>query len=143
MFFPKESAWDVMHERVHCHDEAANYQLPTAATFWVVQIVSAEEWSSLTQNLMQVHCCASSVILNATATQHTISLNRIYHTHWLVEWNHHCSLMSIPVHSPWSYESFKICLPNIKSLLLVSARLKFQVLNMLFICFYIYTKLHY
>ena len=36
----KHSAWDVMHEQAHCHDEAANHQLPTAAGFWITQIVS-------------------------------------------------------------------------------------------------------
>ena len=44
---PKNSAWDVMHERVWCCDKAANHQLPIAAAFWIFQIVSAEECSSL------------------------------------------------------------------------------------------------
>ena len=42
-----------------------------------------------------------SVILNATGTQYTRSLNGIYHPHWLVQWHHHCSHRHIPVHSPW------------------------------------------
>ena len=42
-----------------------------------------------------------SVILNATATQYACSFNGIYRPHWLVQWSHHCSLMHIPVHSPW------------------------------------------
>ena len=65
----KTSAWDVMHE--HCHDEAANQQLPTAAAFWIIRIVSAEECSSLMQNLMQIRCSTCSVILNVMATQYT------------------------------------------------------------------------
>ena len=31
----------------------------------------------------------------------TCSLSGIYHPHWLVQWNHHCSRMHIPVPSPW------------------------------------------
>ena len=69
--------------------------------FWIIRIVSTEECSSLMQNLRQIRCCTHSVILNATATQYTCSLNRIYHPHWLVQWSHHCSHMCIPVHSPW------------------------------------------
>ena len=36
---PKISAWDVMHERACCHDEAANHQLPIAEAFWIIQII--------------------------------------------------------------------------------------------------------
>ena len=43
--------------------------------FWVIQIVSVEECSSLTQNLMQSHCSTCSVTLSVTATQYTGSLN--------------------------------------------------------------------
>ena len=42
-----------------------------------------------------------SVILNATATQYTCSLNGIYCPHWLVLWSRHCSHMCIPVPSLW------------------------------------------
>ena len=90
-----------MHELVHCYDEAVNHQLPIAATFWIIQIVSIEECSSLMQNLMQICCSTCSVILNAIATQYTCSLNGIYRPHWLVQWSYHYSHMSIPVHSPW------------------------------------------
>ena len=38
----KTSAQDVMHEPALC-DEAANHQLPTAASFWIIWIVSVEE----------------------------------------------------------------------------------------------------
>ena len=31
---PRKSAWDTMHERARCRDEAANHQLPIAAAFW-------------------------------------------------------------------------------------------------------------
>ena len=91
-----------MHEQVYHHDDkAANHQLPIALTFWIIQIVSVEECSSLTQNLMQICYSTCSVILNATATQYTCSLNGVYRPHWLVQWSHHCSRMCIPVHSPW------------------------------------------
>ena len=30
----KNSARDIMHEWVHCHDEAANHQLPITTAFW-------------------------------------------------------------------------------------------------------------
>ena len=32
-------------------------QMPIAADFWIIWIVSMEECSSLMQNLMQIHCC--------------------------------------------------------------------------------------
>ena len=98
---PKNSAWDVMHEGVQCNDEAANQQLPIAAASWIIWIISTEECSILMQNLMQIPCCPCIVILNATDTQYTCSLNSIYCPHWLVQWSRHCSLMCIPVHSPW------------------------------------------
>ena len=98
---PKNSPQDVMHEQGRCHDEAANHQLPIAPAFWIIQIVSTEECSGLTQNLMQICCSTCSVILNVTATQYTCSLNGIYHLHWLVQWSCHCSRMRIPVYSPW------------------------------------------
>ena len=68
---PKNSARDMMHELAHCHDEASDLQLPIAAAFWTIWIVSVEECSSLMQNLMQICCSTHSVILNATATQYT------------------------------------------------------------------------
>ena len=77
----KTSAWDVIHEQVCCWDEAANHQLPTAAIFWIIQIASTEECSSLTQNVMQIRCSACSVILNVTATQYSCSLNSVYRPH--------------------------------------------------------------
>ena len=76
---PKHSAWDVMHEQAHCHDEAANHQLPVAAGFWIIPIDSLEEFSSLMQNLMQIPCSTCWVILNEMATQYTCSLNGVYH----------------------------------------------------------------
>ena len=97
----KNFAWDMMHKRVSCHDEAANHQVPIAVAFWISWIVSTEECSSLVQNLMQIDCCIRSVTLNGTATQYTCSLNSVYHPHWLVQWSHHCSHMRIPVRSPW------------------------------------------
>ena len=69
--------------------------------FWIIWIASMEKCSSLLQNLMQIHCCNRSVILNVMVTRYTYSLNGIYHPHWLVQWSHHCSHTNIPVHSPW------------------------------------------
>ena len=43
---PKNSAWDVMHERACCGDEAASHQLPIDAAYWTTWIVSTEECSS-------------------------------------------------------------------------------------------------
>ena len=101
LMFCQNPAQDVIDEWVCCCDEAANHQLPIAFAFWVIWIVSREECSSLTQNLMQICCSCCSVILNVTATQYTCSLNGIYRPHWLVQWNRHCSHMHILVHSPW------------------------------------------
>ena len=33
---PKTSAGDVTHERVCCHNEPANHQLPIVAAFWII-----------------------------------------------------------------------------------------------------------
>ena len=77
-------------------------QSPVAhVALWTTQTVSTEEYSNLTQNLIQIRWPTCSVILNATATQYTCSLNCIYHPHWLVQWSCHCSHMRIPVHFPW------------------------------------------
>ena len=81
--------------------EAASAQLPIAAVFWIIPIVSMEECSSLKQNLIQICFSTHAVILNAMATEYTCSLNGIYHPHWLVHWRPRCSHMNIPVHSPW------------------------------------------
>ena len=57
---PKNSAQDMMHEQVHCCDEAAKHQSPIAVAFRITWIVFAEECSSLMQNLMQIHCSTQS-----------------------------------------------------------------------------------
>ena len=82
-------------------DETPNHQLPIAVAFWIIPIVSVEESSSLMQNMMQIRCSTSSVILNVMATQYTCLFYSICHPHWQVQWSHHCSHMYIPVHSPW------------------------------------------
>ena len=33
---PKNSSWDMMHERAHCPDEVVNHHLPTAVAIFVV-----------------------------------------------------------------------------------------------------------
>ena len=96
---PKNSEQDMMHEQGCCCDEAANHQLPMAAAFWIIPIVSLEEWSSLMHNLVQIHCSTPSVILNMMATQCTCSLSGIYWPHWLV--NPSFFTCILPVHSPW------------------------------------------
>ena len=73
----KQVAWDMMYKQVRCHAEAANQQLPIAAAFCIIWIVSVEECSSFTQNLVQIYCSTCSVILNVKATQYTCSLNSI------------------------------------------------------------------
>ena len=40
---PQNSARDVVHEQGCYHEKAANHQLPIAATFYIIQIVSTEE----------------------------------------------------------------------------------------------------
>ena len=75
-----------MQKLAHCCDEAANPQLPIAVAFCIIQIVAAEEGSSLMQNLMQIYrSLIYSVIVNATATQYTCSLNSVYRPHGLVQ----------------------------------------------------------
>ena len=58
-------------------DEDAHYQLPIAMAFWIIWILSAEECSSLMQNMMWIHCSTHSFILNVRATQYTCSLKGI------------------------------------------------------------------
>ena len=98
---PKTSAQGMMLDWACCCDEAADHQLPITVSFSIIWIVLMEECSSLTKNLMQIHCCPCSVILNVTPTQYTCSHNSVYSSHWLVQWSCHCSHMCIPVHSPW------------------------------------------
>ena len=71
---PQKSAGDVMHEQSCCHNEDANHQLPKAAAFWIVWIVSPEEYSSLTQNLMQIHCSTHSVWMPWPHSTHVHSM---------------------------------------------------------------------
>ena len=93
------SAHNMMHAWAHCHDEAANHQLPIAMDFWIIQIVSAEECSSLMQNLMQIHCSTHSECDRHTAHMHP--LNSTHCPHWLVQWSHHCPCMCTLVHCPY------------------------------------------
>ena len=67
-----------MHEWVGCCDEAASHHFPIAVAFGVIRIVSSEECLSLMQNLMQIHCCTRSVILNVMTTQYKRSLDGVY-----------------------------------------------------------------
>ena len=67
---PKTSAQGMMLDWACCCDEAADHQLVTAAVFWIIWIVSAEECSGLTRNLMQILCSSHSLILNVMITVH-------------------------------------------------------------------------
>ena len=49
---PQNSAWDVMHEQVHCRDEGAYHQVPIVVAFCIIWIVFTLECSSLKQHLM-------------------------------------------------------------------------------------------
>ena len=72
MFCPKKnSAQEVLHEQEHCHGETANHQWPIAAAFLIIQIASTEEFSSLTQNLMQIHC---STHCHCECSGHTVHM---------------------------------------------------------------------
>ena len=61
-------------EWAHCRGEAAGHQLPIAAAFWIIWIVSVEECWSFTQNLMLICCSTCSDILNVMATQYACSV---------------------------------------------------------------------
>ena len=45
--FTKNSVLDKIYEWAHCHDEAANHQLPIAMAFWIIWIVSRRGMSKL------------------------------------------------------------------------------------------------
>ena len=95
-------SWPYLKHLYHIFICAALTALSSKA-FWIIWIVSVEECSSLTQNLMQIRCSTHSIILNAMTTQYTCSLNGTYLCHWLVQWGCHYSRICIPVpvHSPW------------------------------------------
>ena len=99
--FTKNPCTGCERELVHCHDEAANHQLPIAAAFWIIQNSFCREMSKLNPKFDSVHCSTLSVTLNAMATQYMCLLNSTYRPHWLVQWSRHCSHMHSPVHSPW------------------------------------------
>ena len=72
----KSPGWfDVSPKTLHkmCCDEAAHHQLPTAAAFWIIQIVSVEEYSSLIQILMQMCCSTCSAIWMHSHTVHLLT----------------------------------------------------------------------
>ena len=43
LMFPKKTLHDVMHEWVHCDDEAANHQLPISMAVFIMLHLSASE----------------------------------------------------------------------------------------------------
>ena len=89
---PKNSAQDLMGEWVHCCDEDANHQLSIAMAFWIIQIVSAEECSSLMQNMVQI-CCSTSCHFECDS--HTV--------HKLTEWHLPPPLTSIVMSSLFTH----------------------------------------
>ena len=90
-------SWDsVMPEQTCCRDEAASHQLSMTGLL-THRIVSVEEYSNLTQNLMQIHWSTCSVILNVTATQYTCSLDGVYCPHWPVKLSFFMSVHSSPL----------------------------------------------
>ena len=94
----KNSVWDVIHEQVCCHDEAASHQLPIATAFWIIWIIHRGMFK------LNAKFDANSLLYSLSHFQcngHTVHmLNSVYLPHWLVWWGHHCSCMHIPVHSP-------------------------------------------
>ena len=91
-----------MHEQAHCHDEAANLQLPITVAFCIIQIISQEECSSLKQHLMQICCSNCLVFLNWWSyTTNAYSMSSTASTDQCSEVTLNHSHMSIPGHSPW------------------------------------------
>ena len=86
----------MMHKRVSCHDEAANHQLPIAAAFRIMSIVSAEECSSLAQNVMQTHCSTQSSCMRQPHSTRAHSTASTAPTDWYSEVVivHTCALQS-------------------------------------------------
>ena len=69
----------MLHQKtLHCCDEASSHQLPIAATFWMIQIISAEECSSVMQ-MMHIHYYTCSIILNA-CKGHTVHVPTQWHS---------------------------------------------------------------
>ena len=93
---PKNSAGDVMHERAHYHDEAANHQLPVVAAFWITQFARG----TFKLNAKFDADLLLYLLIHFECDGHTVCLLTQWHLiHWLVQWSHHRSHMHIPVHS--------------------------------------------
>ena len=67
-----------MHEWAHCHDEAANHQLPSGLLY---HRNSFQGGMFKLNAKFDADSLLYSVILNATATQYTCSLNGTYRPH--------------------------------------------------------------
>ena len=90
-----------MHEWTHCHDEAANHQLLTAAGPCTLlcgfcrgrfKLNTKFDADLLLYSLSHFECDDHTVLM--LPQQHLLSPQ-------LVQWSCHCSRMSIPVPSPW------------------------------------------
>ena len=80
---PKNSARDMMHEQVHCCDEAANHKLPTCGLLNHSNSFSGGMFKLNAK--LDADSLLYSVILNAMVTRYTCPLNSVYHPHWLVQ----------------------------------------------------------
>ena len=120
------------------NDEAVSHQLTITANFWIIRILSMEEFSSLMQNLMQICCSTHSTILNATAMYYISSFNCGYRPRWLVQWSHHCSHMRIPVHSP-CLSGYIDVTQTILIILTMAGPFQDRPHTYTYICVYIYT----
>ena len=86
-------------EWLHCF-EAADHWQPIAAAFRIIQIVSTEECSGLTQNLMQSRRSTRSAVVSATP--HGTRAHSVAPTApRLVQGRCQCSHTHVPVPSPW------------------------------------------
>ena len=118
--FAKKAAWDVMHEWARCSGEAGNHQLLIAVAFWILQIVSVEECSSLMQNLMQIHCSAHCLFEWEGHTVHmfpqwhlppllisTVKLSLFMHVHssqlYLAARLHRCHENHFHINNGWTF----------------------------------------
>ena len=110
--WPKSSAQDAVYEQVRCYDEAASHQLPIAAAFWIIWVVSTEDCWSLMQNLMQIHCSPQS-FLNMTGSWYSCSLKGISRPRRVVQWTlivHTCTFQSTLLGCQVKLMSYKLFL---------------------------------
>ena len=96
---PQISVRAMMPEQAHCRGEAASHQLPIAAAFWVIQIVSAEECANLSENWMQICCSTQSFWIWWPHSTHAHSMASMAPRTSIVTSS--LFMLCIPVHPPW------------------------------------------